>query len=61
MVAEFSSFGILFKQLVEEIGYIDYLGRTCKTDSEFQNRRNNIFEFIDSMKGYQDRGKKNGL
>ena len=61
MVAEFSSFGILFKQLVEEIGYIDYLGRTCKTDSEFQNRRNNIFEFIDSMKCYQDRGKKNGL
>ena len=61
MVAEFSSFGILFKQLVEEIGYIDYLGRTCKTDSELQNRRNNIFEFIDSMKGYQDRGKKNGL
>ena len=61
MVAEFSSFGILFKQLVEEIGYIDYLGRTCKTDSEFQNRRNNIFEFIDSMKVYQDRGKKNGL
>ena len=61
MLAEFSSFGILFKQLVEEIGYIDYLGRTCKTDSEFQNRRNNIFEFIDSMKCYQDRGKKNGL
>ena len=61
MIAEFSSFGILFKQLVEEIGYIDYLGRSCKTDSEFQNRRNNIFEFIDSMKAYQERGKKNGL
>ena len=61
MMADHGSFGILFKQLVEEIGFVDYLARICKTDSEFQNRRNNIFEFIDSMKEYEARGKKNGL
>ena len=61
MMTDHGSFGILFKQLVEEIGFVDYLARICKTDSEFQNRRNNIFEFIDSMKEYEARGKKNGL
>ena len=61
MMTDHGSFGILFKQLVEEIGFVDYLARICKTDSEFQNRKNNIFEFIDSMKEYEARGKKNGL
>ena len=61
MTSEYSSFGILFDQLVEEIGFTDFLQRNCKTDNEYQNRRNNVFEFISSLKDYEKRGKKNGM
>jgi len=46
-------------KLIDQIGYIDFLRRSCKTPEEANMRENNLKEFIDSI--YDHRARKPGL
>ena len=61
MMASHSGFGSLFSQLVDEIDFVDYLGRTCKTDAEREQRKLNVADFLTSLRDYDSSGRKNGL
>ena len=61
MMASHSGFGSLFSQLVDEIDFVDYLGRTCKTDTEREQRKLNVADFLTSLRDYDSSGRKNGL
>ncbi len=61
MMASRSGFGSLFSQLVDEIDFVDYLGRTCKTDTEREQRKLNVADFLTSLRDYDSSGRKNGL
>jgi DNA helicase II / ATP-dependent DNA helicase PcrA len=61
MMASHSGFGSLFSQLVDEIDFADYLGRTCKTDTEREQRKLNVVDFLTSLRDYDSSGRKNGL
>ena len=61
MMASLSGFGSLFSQLVDEIDFVDYLGRTCKTDTEREQRKLNVADFLTSLRDYDSSGRKNGL
>ncbi|MBT7981943.1 MAG: UvrD-helicase domain-containing protein, partial [Akkermansiaceae bacterium] len=61
MMASHSGFGSLFSQLVDEIDFVDYLGRTCKTDTEREQRKLNVVDFLTSLRDYDSSGRKNGL
>jgi superfamily I DNA/RNA helicase len=61
MMASHSGFGSLFSQLVDEIDFVYYLGRTCKTDTEREQRKLNVADFLTSLRDYDSSGRKNGL
>lgn len=43
----------IIQKLVEESGYIDYLGRICKTPEETSMRRESVLSLISSTEDYQ--------
>ncbi|MEC9037838.1 MAG: UvrD-helicase domain-containing protein [Verrucomicrobiota bacterium] len=61
MLSSYSGFGTLFSQFVEEIEFVDYLGRTCKTDAEREQRKFNVADFLESLRDYESSGRKKGL
>ena len=61
MMSSYSGFGSLFSQFVDEIDFVDYLGRTCKTDTEREQRKLNVADFLVSLRDYESSGRKNGL
>jgi superfamily I DNA/RNA helicase len=60
-MSSYSGFGSLFSQFVDEIDFVDYLGRTCKTDTEREQRKLNVADFLVSLRDYESSGRKNGL
>ena len=61
MMSSYSGFGSLFSQFVDEIDFVDYLGRTCKTDTEREKRKLNVADFLLSLRDYESGDRKNGL
>ncbi len=61
MLSSYSGFGTLFSQFVDEIEFVDYLGRTCKTDAEREQRKFNVADFLESLRDYESSGRKKGL
>jgi len=61
MVSSFNGFGTLFSQLVDEIDFVDYMGRTCKTVTEREQRKLNVADFLESLRDYESSERKNGL
>ncbi|MEO1859241.1 MAG: UvrD-helicase domain-containing protein [Verrucomicrobiales bacterium] len=61
MMSSYSGFGSLFSQFVDEIDFVDYLRRTCKTDTEREQRKLNVADFLVSLRDYESSGRKNGL
>ena len=61
MLSSYSGFGTLFSQFVDEIEFVDYLGRTCKTDTEREQRKLNVTDFIESLRDYESSGREKGL
>ena len=53
-----SDYANMAGKLMEEIGYIDYVRRTCKTAEEGNMREQNIKELVDSLYDHRARSKK---
>ncbi len=52
---ESGNYAAMTEALLEEIGFYDYLNRSCKTTDEANNRRQNVKELIEGM--YQHRAR----
>ena len=48
-------YATMTRRLLEEIGYIDYLRRTCKTAEEANKREEGLAEFLDSISEHRAR------
>ncbi len=54
-------YGSLFARVIDEMDFVGYLRRTCKTDEEREQRAGNVAEFISSLRDYEKRQGKNSL
>lgn len=50
-----ADYATMTRRLLEEIGYIDYLRRTCKTAEEANKREEGLAEFLDSISEHRAR------
>ncbi|MCB1062942.1 MAG: UvrD-helicase domain-containing protein [Verrucomicrobiae bacterium] len=55
------NYAVMTEALIEEIGYWDYLKRTCKNEEEATVRQRNVREMIESMYSYLAKKKRGGL
>ena len=60
-VTESCNYAAMTEQLIEELGYWDYLKRTCKDAAEADNRQRNVREMVEGMYSYLAKGKRGGL
>ncbi|MFT5413604.1 MAG: DNA helicase-2/ATP-dependent DNA helicase PcrA [Verrucomicrobiales bacterium] len=58
MTGDTADFPTVFEKLLEEMDFIDYLKRGCKTDKEADMRRENVHELIGNMRYFQSKRKK---
>ncbi len=61
MLAPSAPYGTLFAKLVDEIGFVDYLRRTCKTDGEKEGRERNVADLVESVRDHEGRSGRRGL
>ena len=61
MIAPSGAYGTLFAKLVEEMDFISYLRRSCKTDGEKEQRERNVAELIESVRDHEGRKGKRSL
>ena len=47
--------GDSLRELLNTIQYAEYLQKNAKDDKEFSNKKENIVEFINSLKDYEQR------
>jgi len=55
---DLADFPTVFEKLLEEMDFIDYLKRTCKSEKEADMRRSNVHELIENMRYFQSKRKK---
>ena len=53
-----ADFPTVFEKLLEEMDYIEFLKRGCKTEKEADMRRENVHELISNMRFFQSKRKK---
>ena len=58
MNGDVADFPTIFEKLLEEMEFIDYLKRGCKTEKEADMRRENVHELISNMRYFQSKRKK---
>jgi DNA helicase-2/ATP-dependent DNA helicase PcrA len=61
MCGERARYGMFFEQMVNEMDFVDYLRRTCRTDGEREQRTDNVTEFICALRDYEGRQGRNSL
>jgi DNA helicase-2/ATP-dependent DNA helicase PcrA len=54
-------YGSLFARVIDEMDFVGYLRRTCKTDAEREQRAGNVSEFINSLCDHEKRRGSNSL
>ncbi len=60
-VTESCNYAVMTEALIEEIGYWDYLKRTCKNEEEANTRQRNVREMIEGMYSFIAKKKRGGL
>jgi len=58
MCGDLADFPTIFEKLLEEMDYIGFLKRGCKTEKEADMRRENVHELISNMRYFQSKRKK---
>ncbi len=53
-----ANYAEMTRELLKEIGYDDFLRKSCKGEEEFDNRRRNVAELLDGMQSHHERSKK---
>ena len=54
-------YGTHFDRVIDEMDFVGYLRRTCKTDKEKEQRAGNVADFINSLRDYEGRKGRNSL
>ncbi|MFP6873436.1 MAG: UvrD-helicase domain-containing protein [Verrucomicrobiales bacterium] len=54
-------YGSLFARVIDEMDFVGYLRRTCRTDGEREQRAGNVSEFISSLCDHEKRQGRNSL
>jgi superfamily I DNA/RNA helicase len=61
MCVDRARYGLLFERMIDEMDFVGYLRRTCRTEGEKEQRTGNVAEFIRSLRDYEQRQGRNSL